>query len=156
MMEKIIQDEAQFKVDAKQLSLKQLAVKYGMKECTVSKWKKKLDVLTVPKNLELPDKEIFEKEIEVFPNSELARKYGVGLRTISKWRVKLGLANIWNKNMVNWEQFDEDCKVLRWNEMIEKYHVSWSSIKLWKKQRGLTSGKKEKRKITWEVDGNGC
>lgn len=155
-MERIIQDEGQFKVDAKQLSLKQLAEKYGMQECTVSKWKKKLDVLTVPKNIELPDKEEFMKDVEQYPNTELAKKYGVGLRLISKWRKKLGASNVWNKEMVNWEQFNKDSKVLRWNEMTEKYHASWSSIKLWKQQRGLTTGKKENREITWVEDKKGC
>jgi hypothetical protein len=155
-MKKIITDEGQFKIDAKQLSLKEMAIKYNMKSCTVSKWKHILNTLTVPKNIPLPNKEQFAKDLKLYSNVVLAEKYGVGLRLISKWRKQLGLANIWHKEIVNWIRFDKDVKIMRWYELTRKYGASWSVIKKWKKERGLTTGKKENRQITWVMLENGC
>jgi len=150
-MKAISVNEEQFKVDAKMLSLKELAEKYGVKKCTISVWKKKFDVLTVPKNISLPEKEVFAKEVEKYTNVQLAEKYGVGLRLISKWRVRLGLANVWTKQIIDWERFDKDAKVLKNGELVDKYNSSLSTVKLWKQKRGLTTGKKENKKVRFRV-----
>jgi len=56
----------------------------------------------------------------------------------------------------NKEEFKRDCEELRWFELVKKYGVSWQKIKDWKKQFGFTTGKKERRKIIFSEEKNGC
>ena len=156
-MKKILQDEKGFKKDAIDgMSLVDLAKKYNMEPCTVSIWKRKLNVLTVPKNIPLPDKITFANEVKKYTNVQLAERYNVGLRLISKWRIKLGLTNIWPEQIVDWEQFERDSNCLRLRELMDKYDVALSTIKRWKQIHGLSakSHKKENRKITFVKVGN--
>jgi len=146
----------QFKIDSETMTLKELAEKYNMEQCTVSKWRYQFG-LGRHYAVQMPSVEQFGQEVQQFTNVELAEKYGVGLRLISKWRVKMGLANIWQKQTVNWEQFDKDSCAMRWQDVCKKYNVSHSVMKLWKKERGLTTGKKEDRVVTWiEVPSTKC
>jgi uncharacterized protein YjcR len=157
MTKKILQDEESFKKDAlSKMSLSDLSKKYGIKECTVAVWKKKLNVITVPHNIPLPNKDVFAEELKKYTNVQLAEKYHVGLKLISKWRVKLGLANIWPNQMISSEILKKDCERLDTQDLIKEYGVSKSTINLWKQLYGLSSGKKENRKIRVEIRDNGC
>jgi hypothetical protein len=53
-------------------------------------------------------------------------------------------------------EFAKDSQILRWQELCDKYGISWTTAKSLKKRLGLTTGKKEDRKIVYEVDGDGC
>ena len=156
MVAKIDFDVEEFKRDSATMTLQALAKKYKARECTVSVWRRKYN-LVKHKKIMLPDRKEFEEEIRLYPNTELARRYGVGLRLISKWRVKLGLANVWQKGcVVDWNIFDRDATEMRWWDACEKYGVSRSAFKLWKMNRGLTCGKTVERIVTWREDGKGC
>lgn len=158
MTKKILFNEEKFKSDVNRgMSIGDLSKKYYMKECTISKWKRRLGLVSEWKN-KMPDKGVFSQEIKKYTNMQLAERYGVGVRLISKWRIKLGLANVWKKNVVDWNKFKENCKMLRLHELADMYQVSLSTIKLWKQERGLSagSGKKESREVVFIKDKRGC
>jgi hypothetical protein len=53
-------------------------------------------------------------------------------------------------------EFTKDCQIMRGKELCKKYGISWTKAKDLKKRLGLTDGKTHDRKITYEIDGDGC
>lgn len=155
VMRRKIKDEKIFAEDARRLSLKEMSKKYKVKQCTVSKWKNKLGIVTVRKNIDIPGS--FLRDVNKYTRVELAKKYGVSKSLISKWRKKIGRANVWKKELINWDEFDDVAKILSNDELMRKYGVSRSTIKRWKKDRGLTNGKKENKPIRFiKIEKTGC
>jgi hypothetical protein len=148
-------NQEEFVSDLGKMTDADVARKYNIFYRTVMNHRKKLGIPRHSIN-RIPNEEEFKKNVEKFPNTELAKMYGVSKELISEWRKKLGTPNIWKIDMRNDGEFKKDAQIMRWKDLCRKYGVTWSTAKLWKKTLGVTTGKKEDRQITYNIDGGGC